>query len=121
MEFLDITLLGMTYRYAAKIEQKFKQKKQDFGSANPKPRKGAHEPQNKGQSQNKVTQKWCEFHNNTTHNTIECRAKQSLVAKLKAPESDACSDPKPEPNKGDEKGKQIIDVDPSAIVATTKI
>jgi hypothetical protein len=28
MEFLDISSLGTTYQYAAKIEQKFKQKKQ---------------------------------------------------------------------------------------------
>jgi hypothetical protein len=27
MEFLDISSLGITYRYAVKIEQKFKQKK----------------------------------------------------------------------------------------------
>ena len=48
MEFLDISLLGTTYRYAAKIEQKFKQKKRDFGSANQKQGKGASKPQNKG-------------------------------------------------------------------------
>ena len=41
MEFLDISSLGTTYRYAAKIEQKFKQKKRDFGSANQKQGKGA--------------------------------------------------------------------------------
>ena len=34
MEFLDISSLGTAYRYAAKIEQKFKQKKRDFGSTN---------------------------------------------------------------------------------------
>jgi hypothetical protein len=34
MEFLDISSLGTTYRYAVKIEQKFKQKKRDFGSVN---------------------------------------------------------------------------------------
>jgi hypothetical protein len=34
MEFLDISSLGVAYRYAAKIEQKFKQKKRDFRSAN---------------------------------------------------------------------------------------
>ena len=34
MEFLDISSLGTAYRYAAKIEQKFKQKKRDFGSVN---------------------------------------------------------------------------------------
>jgi hypothetical protein len=34
MEFLDISLLATTYRYAAKIEKKFKQKKRYFGYAN---------------------------------------------------------------------------------------
>jgi hypothetical protein len=65
--------------------------------------------------------KWCEFHKSPTHNTSECRAKQSLVAELKASESDACSDSESEPDKGNDKGKQIIDVEPSATVATTKI
>ena len=65
--------------------------------------------------------KWCEFNNNPTHSTNECRAKQSLVAELKAPELDACSDPELELDTGDDKGKQIIDVDPSAIVSTTKL
>jgi len=41
MEFLDISSLGTTYRYAAKIEHKFKQKKRDFGSTNQKQGKGA--------------------------------------------------------------------------------
>ena len=36
MEFLDISSLGTAYWYIAKIEQKFKQKKRDFGSANQK-------------------------------------------------------------------------------------
>jgi hypothetical protein len=36
MDFLDISSLGDAYRYAIKIEQKFKhQKIQDFGSVNP--------------------------------------------------------------------------------------
>ena len=112
MEFLEITSFGTAYCYAAKIEQKFKQKKRDFGSAN---LKGAPEPKNKGQGQSGVTQnnttnqkdtgKWCEFHNSPTHSTNECEAKQSLAVELKALESDACSDPDPEPDKGDEKGK----------------
>ena len=51
MEFLDISSLGTTYRYAANIEKKFKQKKRDFGSANQKQGKCAPKPQNKGQSQ----------------------------------------------------------------------
>jgi len=34
MEFLDISSLGVAYRYAARIEQNIKQKKHDFGSVN---------------------------------------------------------------------------------------
>jgi hypothetical protein len=34
MEFLDISLLAAAYRYADKIEKKFKQKKRYFGYAN---------------------------------------------------------------------------------------
>ena len=65
--------------------------------------------------------KWCEFHNSPTHSTNDSQAKQSMVVKLKAPESDACSDPEPNPEKGYEKGQHIIDADPSAIVASTKL
>lgn len=102
MEFQDITLFNMTYQYAVKIEQKFKQKKQDFGSTNPKQWKGVPKLQNQGQSQGRETQdspsklqdnkntmkskkdrgKWCEFHKIPNQNTNECRDKQFLVAKL---------------------------------------
>ena len=43
------------------------------------------------------------------------------MAELKASKSDACSDSESEPDKGNDKGKQIIDVKPNATVATTKI
>ena len=36
-------------------EQKFREKKRDFGATNPKQGKGAPKPQNKGQSQGKAT------------------------------------------------------------------
>jgi hypothetical protein len=51
MEFMDIASLGMTYRYAIKIEHKFKQKRREFGfenSSQPKQGKGGPNPQNKG-------------------------------------------------------------------------
>ena len=69
----------------------------------------------------KDTRKCFEFHKSSTHNTSECRAKQSLVAELKAYESNACSDFESEPDKGNDRGKQIIDAEPNAIVATMKI
>jgi hypothetical protein len=40
---------------------------------------------------------------------------------LKASESDACSDSESEPDKGNDRGKQIIDAEPNATVATMKI
>eukprot|EP00253_Pinus_taeda_P024887 PITA_24887 len=141
IQFLNIPSLSAAYRFAIKVKQKFKQKKRDFGSVNPKQGKGAPRPQNKGQSQGgtsqdnqlklqaknnaakprKDTRIWCAFHKSSTHNTSECWAKQSLVAELKVSESDACSDSESEPDKGYEKWKQIIDADPSTIVATAEI
>jgi hypothetical protein len=40
---------------------------------------------------------------------------------LKAFESDACSNSESEPDKGNDRGKQIIDAEPNATIATTKI
>ena len=70
---------------------------------------------------NKDMGKWCEFHNSSTHNTSDCRSKQSLVVEMRAYESDACSNIESEPEKGTDRGKQIIDAEPNATVATTKI
>eukprot|EP00253_Pinus_taeda_P022154 PITA_22154 len=122
----------LAYRYAVKIEQKFKQKKRDFGCSNPKPKgqsqggvtqDNSSKPQEKNNTTklNKDTGKWCEFPKSPTHNTSECRTKHSLVAELQDSKSDTCSDPELEPDKENGKGKQIIDADPSATVATAKI
>ena len=143
MGFLDISTLGSTYRYAVKIEKKFKQRnKREFGSANPphKQGRGNPGPQNRGQSTppsdnpskpqakkgngktKKDTGKWCEFHKSPWHNTDECRSKQSLLAEIKASESDPDSDSDSEPNAAvNDKGKQIIDAEPSVTIATTQI
>jgi hypothetical protein len=51
MEFLDISSLVTSYRYAIKIKQKLKQKTQQFGPGNPSqknPGKGGPNPLNKG-------------------------------------------------------------------------
>lgn len=61
--------------------------------------------------------KWCEFHKSPSHNIDECHTKQSLVAEIKALESNEYSKSKPKI----EKGKQIIDAKPSATISTTKV
>jgi hypothetical protein len=58
-----------------------------------------------------------DFHKSPWHNTVDCRSKKSLVAEVKASESDVGSDSEPEL----ERGRQIIDVEPSATIATTKL
>ena len=61
--------------------------------------------------------KWFEFHKCSPHNTHECCTSKSFVVELKALESYAGSESEPDLNKG----KQIIDAEPSATVATTRV
>ena len=58
IKFLNIPSLGMAYQYVVKVEKKFKQKKRDFGSANPKQGKGA--PNHKTKDKAKVGRPRCE-------------------------------------------------------------
>jgi hypothetical protein len=51
------------------------------------------------------------------HNTDECRAKQSLLTEMKAPESDPGSESESETNHG----RKIIEAEPNVTIATTKI
>jgi hypothetical protein len=140
MEFMDISSLGTAYRYAIKIKHKLKQKTRQFGPGNPsqqKPRKGGPHPHKKGQSKDgqyqdnqsksqakkdtgktkKDTEKWFNFHKSPWHNTIDCHSKHLLVAEVKSFESDVGYDFELEI----ERGRWIIDMEPSAIVATTKL
>jgi hypothetical protein len=138
MEFLDIVSLGTAYRYVAKIEQKFKQKRREFRSANSsQPKQRSPNPHNTGQIKDghshdnqsklqhkkgnekskKETEKWCEYHKIPWSNTEECFSKQSLVVEIKAFKSEDNFDFESNP----EGGKQIIDVEPSATFATTKV
>jgi flagellar motor switch/type III secretory pathway protein FliN len=65
----------------------------------------------------KDTEKWCDFHKSAWHNTAACRSKKSLVVKVKSYESDVGSDSESEL----ERLRQIIDVELSATIATTKL
>ena len=75
----------MAYRYAAKIEQKLKQKKRDFGSANQKQGKGAPKPQNQGHIQGMVTQE--KFPNIQEKSNTESRRRKpkSGASSIRAP------------------------------------
>jgi hypothetical protein len=61
MDFLDISSLGVAYRYAVKIEQKFKQwSKREFGFENtPQQKHGKGNPnsQNEGQKRKATSRK----------------------------------------------------------------
>jgi hypothetical protein len=140
MDFLDISSLGAVYQYAIKIEQNIKQKTWKFGpvnSSHQKKVKGSPNPQKKGQNKygnhqdnqsrpqekketgkrKKDNMKWFDLHKIPWHNTVDYRSKQSLVDEVKAFESDVGSKYESEP----ERGRWIIDMEPSATVATTKV
>ena len=140
MDFLDISSLGANYPYAVKIEQKFKKKnKRDFGSVNQQQKSGKSGPNSQPRGQRKDGQspdsqskpqtkkgngkskkdtgKWCKFYKSPWHNTDECYSKQSLLAEKKSPDPEYDSDTDVEK----ERGKQIIDAEPSATIATAKI
>jgi hypothetical protein len=65
----------------------------------------------------KYIKKWCDFYKSLWHNIVDCHSKKSLVVEVKASESNAGSKYESER----ERGRWIIDMERSAIVATTKI
>jgi hypothetical protein len=122
----------LAYRYAVKIEQKFKQQskweKHGKGNSNShnegqskegQPQESQSQMQEKkgNKKSKKDIGKWCEFHKIPWHNTDECHSIQSLVAKLKDKELNPDLDPDSENNKR----RQIIDAEPTATVATATI
>jgi hypothetical protein len=139
MEFLDISSLGTAYRYVSKSSRSSNKRRDNLGlgTLTAKARKGQPQPTEQrtkkrwtvsGQpvqaaskeghrKTKKDTRKWCDFHKIPWHNTADCRSKQSLVVEVKASESDVGFDSESEP----ERGRWIIDAEPSATVATTKL
>jgi hypothetical protein len=139
-KFLDISSLGVAYRYVAQNRAKPQTKDATIWVGEPlttKSRKGWPQPKKKGQrkdgqhqdNQSKPqakkdtkrtkedTRKWCDFHKIPWHNTVDHCSKKSLVAEVKASESIAGSDSESEL----ERGRQIIDTEPSATGSTTKL
>jgi hypothetical protein len=70
MDFLDISSLGAAYRYAVKIEQKFKhQNKREFGSANPQQPKYDKDNPNKQSPENQSKTQEKKGHGKTKKDT----------------------------------------------------
>ena len=65
----------------------------------------------------KDTGKWCDFQKKTQHNTDECHSKNALVAEIKDKELNLDL----EFNYGNTGKRQIIDAEPTAIVAIATI
>jgi hypothetical protein len=131
MDFLNISSLGVSYRYAVKIEHKFRnQNKWEFGSANlQQPKYSKDDPNqqpldNQSKTQEKrgkvnmknETGKCCDFQKIPWNNIDECFLKHSLVAVVKdiKPKPDSEFDPENIEN------KQIINADPTSIFRNHK-
>jgi hypothetical protein len=63
------------------------------------------------------TRKWCDFHKIPFHNNVDCRSNSSLLAEVKASKSYVGSESKSKL----EKGRYIIDMEPSTTISTTNI
>jgi hypothetical protein len=65
----------------------------------------------------KDIRKWCDFHKSPCHNTTHYCSKKLLVAEVKSSESNVGfeSDPKLD------RGRRIINAEPSSTVSTTKL
>lgn len=137
MYFLNIETLGIAYKYATKIEEKFKQKgKKDFFTNN----KFKGENSNKFAGKQAATSKcvsqsptwstrtkktpkymgmWCDVHKSSRHDIKDYRAAKTLMTETHGLEQEAGM--LPIDSFEQKSGETIIEADPCAIVAIAKV
>jgi hypothetical protein len=132
MDLLDISSLGSAYQYVVKIEQKFKhQNKQEFGSTNPQQPKYEKDDPNKQSPENQSKPQEKKGHRKTKKDTengvISTKSPGTTPMNVAQnshwwPRSKTRSRTLIHESDYENTGKrQIIDADPTAIVATATI
>jgi hypothetical protein len=130
MDFLDISSLGVAYRYVVKIKQKFKhQNKREFGSANPQQPKYDKDDPNKQSPENQSKPQEKKGHRKTkkdTENGVISTKSPGTTPMNVTQNSHWWSRSKTRSrtliqNSENIDRRQIIDIDPTAIVATATI